>query len=403
MITKITVSELAIGMYIQKFPGSWVDQPFFKSSLKLESIKQIEKIKAKGITEVYIDTEKGDPVSKKADSTKPQITTNTPPASLSTNTKPVTLTKKINREAAIEKAKLVCDQAKDCVKDMFDEVRMGNAVNLSAINPVVTNIVSSVEQHHDALLTIARLKNSSDYTYMHSVAVCGLMVALSKKMNLNTKQTEQAGLAGLLHDIGKVAMEDEILNKPGKLTDEEYITIKSHTTEGYKILSKTKMEKAVLDVVLHHHEKVDGSGYPDQLTGNDISVLSRMGAICDVYDAVTSNRPYSSGWDPALALKRMSSWEGHFDRQIFSKFVQCLGIYPTGSLVKMSSGHLAVIIEQNSNDLMKPAIKMFYSTKSKQMCPIKIIDLAKDKNELKIESIEKPESWNIKVADDFCF
>ncbi len=398
MITKITVSELTIGMYIQKFPGSWADHPFFKSTFKVDSIKQIEKIKANGIKEVFIDTEKGLPAPKKEHTLQPKPATKPP----SPNSKKPPA-KKINRDAAIEKAKMVCDQAKDCVKDMFDEVRMGNAVNLSVISPVVKDIVSSVEQHRDALLTIARLKSSSDYTYMHSVAVCGLMVALSKRMNLNTKQIEQAGLAGLLHDIGKVAMEDEILNKPGKLTDEEYTAIKSHTTEGYKILSKTKMEKAVLDVVLHHHEKIDGSGYPDQLKGNNISVLSRMGAICDVYDAVTSNRPYSSGWDPALALKRMASWEGHFDKQIFSKFVQCLGIYPVGALVKISSGHLAVIIEQNSTDLVKPVIKVFYSTKSRQMCSIKIIDLTKDKNDLKIESIEKSESWNINVADDFCF
>jgi HD-GYP domain-containing protein (c-di-GMP phosphodiesterase class II) len=155
-----------------------------------------------------------------------------------------------------------------------------------------------------------------------------------------------------------------------------------------------------LDVVLHHHEKIDSTGYPDKLSGNDISLLSRMGAVCDVYDAITSNRPYKSGWDPALSIKRMSSWKGHFDPDLLKAFIKMLGIYPTGSLVKLSSDKLGVVIDQTPDSLLKPVIKVFFSTKPKGPITIEEIDLSAPRCEVRIVSIEDPAQWGFRHLDD---
>jgi HD-GYP domain-containing protein (c-di-GMP phosphodiesterase class II) len=237
---------------------------------------------------------------------------------------------------------------------------------------------------------------------MHSVAVCALMVALSRQLGLDDKTTREAGMAGLLHDLGKALMPMEVLNKPGKLTEEEFAIIKSHPVEGHKLLLEGGGASAsTLDVCLHHHEKMDGSGYPEKLVGDDISLLAKMGAICDVYDAITSNRPYKVGWDPAESIRKMTEWcKGHFDERIFHAFIKSIGIYPTGSLVKLTSGRLGVVTEQSTKSLLTPHVRVFFSSKSKVYITPELIDLAVSGAE-KIVSREEATAWGLKDIDRF--
>jgi putative nucleotidyltransferase with HDIG domain len=255
--------------------------------------------------------------------------------------------------------------------------------------------MESINRHPDALLSLARLKTADEYTYMHSVAVCALMVALGRQLGLSDAQCHEAGMAGMLHDLGKAAMPQEILNKPGKLTPEEFDIIKQHAMRGYEMLvAGANVSEGVLDVCRHHHERWDGTGYPDGLAGEQISLLARMGAVCDVYDAVTSDRPYKAGWDPAHSLSQMATWKGHFDTTVFQSFVKSIGIYPTGSLVRMRSGRLAVILEQNSAALTKPKVKIFFSTKAGLPLEPQVLDLAAPHTTDQIEARESPENWN---------
>jgi putative nucleotidyltransferase with HDIG domain len=238
------------------------------------------------------------------------------------------------------------------------------------------------------------------YTFMHSLAVCALMIALARQLGLDEAQVRDAGMAGLLHDLGKAMIPLEVLNKPGKLTDEEFDLVKTHPAEGYKLLLEgSGVSEVTKDVCLHHHEKIDGSGYPRGLNGDTMSLFAKMGAVCDVYDAVTSNRPYKAGWDPAESIKRMAEWKGHFDPLVFQAFVKSLGIYPIGSLVKLASGKLGVVIEQGEQSLLKPKVKVFFSTKSQAYIKPEVIDLARSAE--KIAGREDAATWGIKDVDRY--
>lgn len=275
-------------------------------------------------------------------------------------------------------AKKLYLQSKSAVVEMFGDARMGRAIAIDKADELVDNISRSISRHPNAFISLVRLKNATEYTYMHSVAVCALMIAVAHQLDFSEELIHQAGLAGLLHDIGKMAISGAILNKPGKLTEDEFAVIRQHPQRGAQILrASAPLCEAVMDVCLHHHEKMDGSGYPDRLVGEQISLFSRMAAVCDVYDAVTSDRPYNQAWSPAIAIQKMSGWKRHFDNTVFHAFVKSVGIYPVGSIVRLSSGNIGVIIEQNPCSLLTPKVKIFFSTTSNAYITPTIIDMSR--------------------------
>ena len=418
MLKRIHVDQLVLGMHIKEFCGSWMEHPFWRSSFVLHDLKDLNAILASSIKAVWIDVDLGHDVPPDAPSVSEAEVSDqvdadlaqaiaAPVAAIASTTAPVRLTdlpsaivvrdtSAVSVAQEVERAALICQASKAALVSMFEEVRMGNAVDAGGAQELVEEISDSVARNPGAIISLARLKTADDYTYMHSVAVCAMMVALARQLALDDAHTRSSGLAGLLHDIGKVAMPIAVLNKPGKLTESEFAIIRTHPTEGFNTLQATaNMDPIALDVVLHHHEKVDGSGYPRNLHGKQISLFSKMGAVCDVYDAITSNRPYKSGWDPAESLRKMAEWtNGHFDPLVFQAFVKSMGIYPVGSLVRLTSGRIGVVTEQSTRSLTTPIVKVFYSTKSNMRLSPTVIDLSRPESLEKIHGREDPAKWN---------
>ncbi len=286
---------------------------------------------------------------------------------------------------------------------MFSEVRMGQAAHVEEAAGLVDEITESMSRNIDAMLSLSRLKNADEYTYLHSVSVCILMIGLGKQLGLTGEKLKKAGEAGLFHDIGKMAIPGEVLNKPGKLTDDEFTLIKEHPQRGWEMLEPFFEENdPVLDVCLHHHERVDGTGYPDRLSADNMTLFARMGAVCDVYDAVTSDRCYKKGWEPADAMAKMSSWSsGHFDNTVFRAFVKTVGIYPNGTILKLKSGRLGIVLEQSEKDFSQPLIKVFFSTRTNAHIPFEIVDLSKSRD--KVVGVENAQELGLdlsKIVDD---
>lgn len=396
MLKTISTKQVRLGMHIHELKGAWVNHPFWKSKFIIDSPKDLARLQASIVKEVVIDVSKGLDIEKnKSQIIEQAIENSTSPQ----GENPVI--KKISAAEETKAAKRLIIASRKAVEGMFSDVRMGKAVNAEAVMPLVDEISASIERNQGALISLARLKTQDDYTYMHSVAVCALMTALGKQLGLGDLAVKQAGLAGLLHDVGKAAIQLEILNKPGALTDDEFKSVKLHPEKGYALLQQAGIKDEVaLDVCLHHHEKMDGTGYPHQLQGDNISLFARMGAICDVYDAITSNRPYKSGWEPSESLKKMASWNGHFDLEILKAFVRSVGIYPIGSVVLLKSKRMGVVVDQSTKSLLTPVVKVFFSIKSKSRIPIKIVDLSKPASNDEVEALEKAENWGIYDVDE---
>ncbi|MGR8920692.1 MAG: HD-GYP domain-containing protein [Gammaproteobacteria bacterium] len=402
-LKKVSVEQLKLGVYVAELCGSWMDHPFWNSRFKLDDPADLKTLQNSAVSEVWIDLNRGadvdtdvaeEPAAESLDEQRARQEfelTQTFMAPVQDED-----TARTEFAAEVERAAKICDKARTAVTAMFDEARMGRAADAAAMDSLVEEISHSVMRNPGALISLARLKTKDDYTYMHSVAVCGLMVALARQLGFDEPATREAGLAGLVHDIGKATSDLDILNKPGKLTDEEFRHMQQHPVAGHAMLVEgNTVGEIPLDVCLHHHEKMDGSGYPERLRGEEISLYAKMGAVCDVYDAITSDRPYKAGWDPATAIRKMHDWsEGHFDRHVFQAFVKTVGIYPIGSLVRLQSERLGVVCESSTETLLKPVVKAFFCTRRGTRTPVEMLDLASPEAGDDIKGWENPEDWS---------
>lgn len=393
MLKKINVRDARSGMFVHEICGSWMDHPFWKKAFLLAIDEDLKTLKSCGVQEVWIDTEKGLDIESGAVVVTDEEAKARVEAELSKIAKEPMAVPRTPMHEELERARKLQAKSRAAVTSMFQEARMGNAIKVSEAGPLVDEISESITRNPEAFLNLSRLKTKDDYTYMHSIAVCALMIALGKQLGLTGAALKDAGLAGLLHDVGKMLIPDDVLNKPGKLTDEEFEIVKQHPRKGWEILrGSPEITDVALDVCLHHHERVDGTGYPERISGEPLSLFARMGAVCDVYDALTSNRCYKHGWEPAETIRKMAEWRnGHFDERVFQAFVKTIGIYPSGTLVRLKSGRLAIVIEQTEKSLLTPIVKSFFSTKSNEPFLPELINLSKSQES--IVSAEDPLKW----------
>lgn len=393
MIKKIGIDQLQPGMFIHDLNCGWLDHPFLKNHFAVRDEATVAKIRAIGVREVYIDTGKGTDVVSAP--TQKEVSAELERRMLEIAQKKAAKPIVIAVQEEGPRAMRMHSEANRIVRNLMDNVRLGLQIEVERLEPMVENMVDSIFRNQDALLPLARLKHHDSYTFEHSVSVCALMVAFARGLHLPREVIKDIGMGALLHDVGKARVPDAILNKPDKLTDDEFAKMKSHVVQSVALLESTPgVSLTALQVAGQHHERYDGTGYPNKLKGEGISLYGQMAAVVDVYDAISSDRVYHKGMPPTLALRKLLEWsDHHFDPGLVQSFIRAIGIYPTGSLVHLASDRLGVVYEQNDDNLLEPMVRVFYHAGKQHYIPPELVDLAHTQD--RILGFESYEKWHI--------
>ncbi|MET3709417.1 putative nucleotidyltransferase with HDIG domain [Sphingomonas trueperi] len=396
VLKTVSSVDVRLGMFIHGFEGSWWEHPFWRTRFLLTDLEDLQKLRGFHggvIIDVARSQEAGaDVVAASAAAAGCAEETEAPlrsPAASGKRHLPDSSAGGFSADQA-EAAALVAG-ALDTVRGTFDDVRLGRAVAHEKVAALVDDISGQLDRNASALLRVLQLKSKHQYTYLHSVAVCTLMVNLARHLAMDEESVRTLGLAGLLHDVGKVAIPDAVLDKPGRLSAEEFALVRTHPEEGAALLREDDtMPALAMEVCLHHHERWDGNGYPHGLKAEDISLPARMGAICDVYDALTSHRAYKRAWLPARALGAMWSWEGHFDRELLFQFMRSINLYPPGMLVRLASDRLALVLD-NGGRATRTRLLVFHSfAEGRALTPTTLV-LSAGTEEDKVVGFVRPE------------
>ncbi len=394
MIKRIRSDQLRPGMYIQDLNCGWMEHPFAFNAFRVDDDKKIQQIIATGIRELYIDSSRGLDVENAQTHDEFHAELNQKIHALAENHEVKPHVVPLSEEVKV--AQHVHHDAHKVVHHLMSDIRMGRQIEMADTSPVVESITDSILRNKDAFLSLARIKRKDEYTFQHSVSVCALLVAFTRSLDYERAVILEAGTGGLLHDIGKMKVPDSILNKPAPLTDEEFVVMRSHAEIGRELLEHTPgVPETAIIITGQHHERFDGTGYPGRLKEKQISPLGQMASIVDVYDALTSNRIYHKGMEPTAALKKLFEWSKfHFNAELVERFICLIGIYPVGTLVKLESEMLAVVISPGQGSLLRPLVRVVFDIQRGQplMTPYDI-DL-----EAKTDSIvqyESPLQWGI--------
>jgi putative nucleotidyltransferase with HDIG domain len=373
-----------------------MDHPFAISKFAVKDSATVQKIASAGIRHVYIDASKGKDVEEAPSAQEVETALQ---EKLEDSVKETDGNESVSVASELSRAKSLFRQTTSVVRNLMEDTRLGKQVEVENLEPFAERMVQSVFRNHHALTGISRIKTKDEYTFMHCVSVAGLLVTFAREQGFSEEDIHQVAIGGLIHDIGKTMTPQEVLNKPGKLDPEEFEIMKCHVTYSREILEETMgVSKTAMDISVLHHERADGTGYPLGLAGDQISLIGKMSAIVDVYDALTSVRVYKDAWEPTLALKKLIEWSpDHFDAGLVQHFIRCLGIYPVGSLVELESGLLGIVMEPGE-DLLRPKLRVIYNAKKSRYEKVRDIDLAKSQVDRIIGAV-KPLDYKIDLSE----
>ena len=398
MITRIASEQLRVGMFIHHLECGWMDHPFLVNQFKITRQDEIDKILQHGIYRVSIDTSRGLDLPDEEAYATAYLDLELEAEDVARAVDPPV--KHVPLSEEIRSAKLVLTEANALMADVMTDVRLGRAVELERLEPVVEKLIQSVLRNPGALSCLGRVRQKDQYTFEHSVNVSVLLVHFCNHMGLNRRTIRDAAIGGLLHDVGKVNTPDAILNKPAPLSDDEFARIRDHVGQGVDIVSAIPgISDISLTIVAQHHEHMDGGGYPAGLKGDQITQLGQMAAIVDVYEALTSNRSYRPAMEPSQALQRIFGWsQQQFNNELVQRFIQCVGIYPVGSLVMLESGMLAIVVEATPGNLLRPTVRMVLDSRRDLIVTPRDVNLAKPQVKDRIISSESASKWKINMG-----
>lgn len=360
---KVPVADLRVGMFVSRLDRDWLETPFLIQGFLLESQEDIDTV-AEYCQHVWIDAVQ--PVW-----VPPHERGSIAPARSKT-----TYINKISARDEHRQAADVFRQARRITKTLVDDIRLGGVINNEQAKETVRSCVDSILRNPDALLWMTKIRSQDNYTAEHCLNVCILAIAFGRHLGMSEAELEKLGLCGLLHDVGKMRVPDEVLNKPGKLTEKEWKQMRSHVIHGRNLLlASPGIANAAVDVAYSHHERMDGKGYPRKLTSAGISEFSRIISIVDAYDAMTAARCYAPAIPTTQALKIIYQDRGtHFDERLALAFIKSVGLYPPGSMVELKNGFVGLVLEGNKRYRHLPKV-ILLRRGGEPLAQEKIIDL----------------------------
>jgi HD-GYP domain-containing protein (c-di-GMP phosphodiesterase class II) len=419
-LRKIPIDDLKLGMYIVQLDRPWIAHPFLISKKRITAEKQIAKLKEYGIRHVYIDLEKSrmdpeaispspdPPPDPGAPVSRPALQEEKMEERLfSPHSEPPLLPKDpVPFHQEIETARMVQQEAHAVIRGVMRQARLGRNIESEGVKRVVNKMVESIFRNRDALLSLTRIKGYDEYTFVHSINVCIFCLTMGRHIQFSREMLEHFGIGALLHDVGKMRVPHRILNKPGKITPEERAEIQRHPIYGMEILeAASKIPEHSKQMALQHHERCNGQGYPYGLREEEISALSQIAGIIDVYDAMTTDRVYKKACPPHVAIKEIyRSIQSEFNRSLVERFIQCVGIYPVGTLVLLDTGEIGVVVALNPEKLLRPTVLLLFQNSKIRYPQPRLVDLMEETEQYgqykrTIETALDPQRWGIRVED----
>ncbi|NWO05141.1 MAG: HD-GYP domain-containing protein [Alteromonadaceae bacterium] len=397
MIKRIPVSALKVGMYITDLNNDWIPHNQTRKKGVIRREETIEKIRRMRVKHVYIDVGKG--LDSQDSESAGEVDQRNEAALEEAGALSPALQAKVDFADEIVKAQQVHTLAQGLVSNFMHDMKMGAAIEVAPIHQLADELQHSVLRNANALSCLGRIREKDNYLLEHSVNLSVLMSLFGSHRELPKDALHQTIVGALLHDIGKILTPDEILHKPGKLTPEEFEVMKLHARYSRDILASTEgIGDIALLTAAQHHERLDGSGYPEGLKGDEITEYGRMVAITDVYDAITADRVYHKGMTPVQGLKKLLEWSGdHLDPLLVQEFIRCIGLYPIGSLVLLESGRLGVVVETNEQDQRLPVVRVMYHTRFRLPIPVETLDLARPGNQDRIVKAVDPADYKLDI------
>lgn len=397
----VPVDRLRPGMFVHDLGVGWLAHPFWRRRFLIKDEQTLARLRQEPIREVVIDLASGLDVAPDTALVEERRQQDFAALDRRFQTAAQQRIEKIRDSVSIEeerwRVKYLQREAIQTVHGLMDDIRLGRQVDVQRAEPMIEKMMRSVLRHRDALIPLLMLKDHNLYSYQHSISVAAMAVAFGITLDLDEETLRQTALATLLQDIGKARIPERILDKPGQLTAAETRVMHTHVFESQLILEDTPgMTDLMIDIVTNHHERVDGSGYPHRRCGEEIPLHAQLAAIVDVYDAITSDRPYQHRIEPTEALRKLYSMaNSHFREDLLQAFIGTIGIYPAGSLVRLDSGQLAVVMAVNRNNLLKPLVRVMFDTRSNRYVTPFQLDLGRRTNPPEIVGVESYARWGI--------
>lgn len=395
MAKRIPLDQLTLGMRITGLDKSWMDTPFLRHRLTITKQDQIDKLRACGVRFVDIeavgapapataphrveDPRGADPIDDLdalVDPRHPDAPDPEAPAQGSGGALPAS---SFDEELVVAKA--VYREARRVVEESLQDARMGHEIKTEPVARVVDRLVDSVLRNLDALTSLSRVKSFDHYTFFHSVNTSVLALALGVNLKMDREELQWLGVGSLLHDVGKVKIPLEILNKPARYQPDEYEIMKQHAMLGAEILANTPgLPEAIVRPALEHHERLDGTGYPFRRAGEELTRFGRIASIVDIYDALTTDRVYQKATSPHRALQLLFSLgqRGQLDRSLVERFIQCVGVYPVGSCVVLNTKEIGLVAQIHRDQPLHPKLLIVRDAAGRPMPPLAVDLTAQD-------------------------